>query len=265
MIYLFTTYYDEKDFNRKKELDFCIDQNLKNPLIDKIYLLNESPELFSDAKIITKKICRRPSFNDFFLLINQEVTAEDISIIANTDIVFNDSLKLIYSIPNLENKCLALGRWDYLSDSKLRFNQNDYSQDVWIFKGNIKKINGEFLLGMMGCDNKIAYEISRAGYNLLNPSLSIIATHHHRSEKRNYNNKFQLPPPHKFVLPRSLECKLKYILKYNKYTDYHSLLIKKYIKAYYLRPVIKIMIRIFNHLNKRFATRLKKYYYRKLI
>lgn len=264
LINLYTTYYEAKDPKRKNELLFCINKNSNNLLIDKIYVLCENKLEYENSKINLIRIDRRPTFNDFFYLINQNTGEDDINIISNTDIYFNESLKLVDKINHFEKKCLALGRWDIINDSKLRFCQNDYSQDTWIFKGKIRNLNGDIPLGIVGCDNKIANEISKGGYKIINPSLSIITIHYHRSSFRNYNNKYKLNPPYRFILPTPLKGWLGYVFKYSSRSDYYSLLFKKYKKAYYLRSMVKLMIKILNRLDKDRARRLKKYYFRKL-
>src|SRR5204862_5215377 len=56
------------------------------------------------------------------------------------------------------------------------------SQDVWAFEGPVKPVAfSDFALGKPGCDNRIAYELGQAGYEVLNPCLSIKT---YRSEER---------------------------------------------------------------------------------
>ena len=71
MINLFTSYYKDKNEERQKEIDFCLDKNISNGFIDKIYILSETddaPFTSDKLKIIPHK---RPTFKDFFNVINE--------------------------------------------------------------------------------------------------------------------------------------------------------------------------------------------------
>jgi len=92
---------------------------------------------------------------------------------------------------NLDNIGCALSRYDIASDGHIRFNEflAPWSQDVWIFKNPVPDNAiqySNFLMGLLGCDNRIAFEWKRAGLTVLNPCSVIITRHLHASEKRNY-------------------------------------------------------------------------------
>jgi hypothetical protein len=158
-------------------------------LIDRVFILNEDgvlPDDISQSRKITTISSPRPTYNDFFNLINQNTEAETISILANTDIYFDESVRILKYL-NLKNKCFALTRWDFSEKGTATINTRRFdSQDVWIFKGKIKPIEGNFHLGRQACDSVIAGNISRAGYIITNPSLSIKSYHLHNSNLRNY-------------------------------------------------------------------------------
>ncbi len=188
MVNLFTSYYLDKNPKRQAEIDHCLIENLMNPKIDRVYILtSEKLQIKDSLKAQVVVINKRETFNDYFEVINIYTKPEDINIIANSDIYFNNTIEL--SITLKSNQCFALSRWE---ETK-HYNHPD-SQDAWIFKGKIKGIYGDFCLGIPGCDNRIAYEIKNAGYDLSNPSLSIQAFHHHRSQIRNYNRKLHVVP-----------------------------------------------------------------------
>jgi hypothetical protein len=59
------------------------------------------------------------------------------------------------------------------------------SQDVWAFLGGeLVGIGDRIPLGYIGCDNAIAGEAMKAGYDVVNPALSIRAWHNHKSTGR---------------------------------------------------------------------------------
>lgn len=185
MVNLFTTFYKENNLPRKSELLDCLTLNLECTVIDKIYVWLENLEeipVISD-KIITIPRTSRPRYSDFFKLINDITKIDDINIIANTDIFFKDDFELVKHI-NLKNRCLALTRWDVKEDMEAEFVGRVDSQDVWVFKGKIKDVTGDFYIGSLGCDNKIAYELQKGGYKLTNPSLTIKIYHLHLTEYR---------------------------------------------------------------------------------
>lgn len=205
MIYLFQNYYVDPDDKRNKELEKCLLHNLSNTLIDKYVLVfepekNEIPP--ENPKIIRVKSDQRPTFNDFFRLIDMFATPDDISILTNTDIYLPES-----AIPKIISRinpdtCIALSRHDHRGDHIHLYNQPD-SQDTWIIKGKPKSLElGKFWLGLNGSDNVLAWELHMAGYNVINPAKSIQTIHIHNSNIRRSSADFtkRLPPPYK-ILP----------------------------------------------------------------
>lgn len=177
---LYTSYYIDKNKDRQAEYDYCLDHNLANPLIDRIYIIADKlyPKM-QHRKIVPVIRTERPTYNDFFALINETIGNDEIAMISNTDIHFNSTLKLVSALPDT---CLALSRWegDVLHNER-------YSQDVWIVQGKVKQgMQGNFYLGIRGCDNRISWEIKNVGYRIINPSLSVQCLHVHTSEVRNY-------------------------------------------------------------------------------
>jgi hypothetical protein len=198
MVNLYTSFYQDKDAKRQKELLHCLKKNIENPLIDNIFLIVEGEvKLPINGKLIIIE-ANRPTYRNFFDLINDTVTSpNNISILANTDIYFNDTLQLI---DLKEKQCIALSRWDKRKDG-LRLHNERYSQDTWIFKGKIRNVRFcDFFMGIPGCDNRIAYELNRAGYRLFNPSNAIQSIHYHQSDLHNYDhNTPKIPKPYLYV------------------------------------------------------------------
>lgn len=211
MITLYLNPYMDSSPRRQAELDACLKSNLDNPKIDRVVLLIggvfQPPE---HPKVTTAKTRERATYADFFNVINDDIermgeTSEakpnrHISIIANTDIFFDDTVALI-SQALKGSQAYALSRWNVNSDGTADlFNQSD-SQDVWCFRGVVRPVpDCHFQLGVPGCDNAIAERLERAGYELVNPSVSVRGYHLHVSNERAY----QAPKPYKFVKPSSL-------------------------------------------------------------
>lgn len=191
MINLFYNYYKTANEDRQKEINFCLQKNLSNNLLNTIII--DSQENLT--------------YNFFFNKINNLSTGNDINIICNSDIFFDESVENVKYIK--DNESFVLCRWEYKKPSQIVFANRPDSQDTWIFKGKIKDINGDFFLGRPGCDNRIAYEIQKAGYVVKNPSKTIKTYHYHNSGIRNYNvrnyNQQVVPGPYLTIQPSSIE------------------------------------------------------------
>jgi hypothetical protein len=93
MVNLFTSIYTDKSAVRQKELIYCLNKNLANPHINKIYLFVDGEVKLPNSDKLIIIPFKRPTYRDFFNLIDRTVTSrEDISIVANTDIYFNHTL-----------------------------------------------------------------------------------------------------------------------------------------------------------------------------
>ena len=192
---LIVQYYTDKHAVRQKEIDDCLWKNVENGYIKHIHLLLENDvNLPTESEKIYKTIIgKRLSYKDAFSFAGENL-ANQICILSNADIFFNDTISLVTE-ELLTNKIYALSRYDLSGQGKLNiFNRKD-SQDVWIFKPPLPSIKSDFLLGMPGCDNRIAYEIKAAGIEITNPCLSIKVAHVHKSKKRNYKHSDQLKGP----------------------------------------------------------------------
>jgi len=210
LIKLYITFYNEKKDLRRQELFNCLEFNCENPNIDSITILNEGHPLdsFNNSKIKEIPISQRPEYNDFIQIINKNSGEDDIHIIANTDIYFDKNLSVLKKL-NLENKCLALSRWDMLDNGKAKLYNHHDSQDVWIFKGKVKtSLNTDFPLGVPRCDNRLMFELEKAGYRVLNPAFSIKAYHIHEGQRKKVytetDNYYKIQPPFRYKYPHNL-------------------------------------------------------------
>ena len=210
MIRLFTTVYPETNPARRAEYEECLRRNLACAELDEVCVLAEGDgiRLPPSPKLRERRILKRPSYDDFFSWINEVAGPDDVSIIANTDIYFDSNIRALEHIAWRANTCLALSRWDVQADGTARLFEAADSQDCWIFKGKIGDVKGDIPVGVYDCDNKIAWELERAGYNVLNPSLSIRCFHLHLSGYRSYEvapaPDYGIRPPFKYVEPDNL-------------------------------------------------------------
>jgi hypothetical protein len=176
---LFFNHY--RSDSRQKEIGLCLKKNKE--VFDRVIVFDG-----------------RHTFNQIFKM--SEGFPDDINVFCNSDIYFKE-------IENLkgikENEAYALTRWDQKGKQLTFFNRSD-SQDAWVFKGSVNKMNANFFPGMWGCDNRLAYEILRVGYKLTNPSLSIVTVHVHELDERNQERTKEntVPQPYYLLNPCSL-------------------------------------------------------------
>lgn len=209
---LFTQYYLDSNLERQHELFYCLTRNTINKF-KKIIVLVENDEVkkivqknFPNCKSIN--IGKRASFNDYFKIMDEYEYADDINIMSNSDIFFDNLDNIKDYLANLTNKtCLALSRYDFHTNGHTEPFLRADSQDTWIFTGNPKiHTELEYGMGIAGCDNRLAYDIQAHGYDVINPSHTIKTFHLHLSNVRNYLNDQnepieRIPQPYYLVKP----------------------------------------------------------------
>jgi hypothetical protein len=169
MIRLLYNYYEDRNPVRKKEIDFCLQKNLENPHLN----------------VIIVESLEKPAYNTMFEKLNWITGPDDLNIICNSDIFFDDSILLAEQ--HLHNRdVFALTRWDFINEHNIKFFDRRDSQDTWMWKGKMEHVISGFTLGKRGCDNRIAHEFRNAGYRITNPSRTIKTYHVHNSNVRNY-------------------------------------------------------------------------------
>lgn len=189
MINLITSYYQDSNLDRRKEIDFCFFKN----------------SILSNVNFIVLESQKRVKFSEYFEHINKITKQDDVNIVCNSDIYFEEEILLSEKIK--EDQVFALSRWDLQTNGSIKFFDRFDSQDAWIFRGKIKPIYADFYMGYRGCDNRLAHELAQSGYQVFNPSKTLKAIHVHTSNIRNYtyNDKLFVPGPYKSIDPRFLE------------------------------------------------------------
>jgi hypothetical protein len=193
---LITQYYTPSKPKRAREIRDALQKNIDCPFIDSIILLNETSygsKLPTSPKIKEEVIGSRLTYADVLKYITDEVPENNIVIFANSDIYFDESLRLLYSM-NLDDTFLSLLRYEVAEDgsSKL-FGPRPDSQDSWIVLSDAVKSRTwewsalDFPFGKPGCDNAINVEMLRKKFLVVNPALSIKTYHLHRSGVREYD------------------------------------------------------------------------------
>lgn len=205
-IWLITQFFRSEKARRTREIRACLEKNVACPYIDKILLLNEADytremgAAASALKVVQKIVGKRLTYDDVFREI-LTLPKEVIVVFANSDIYFDESLRLLESI-HLEDKFLSLLRWETAEgvEPKL-FGPRDDSQDAWILTAaSVQKRTWDwktlsFPFGKNGCDNAVNVEMLRQKFLVVNPAHSIRAYHIHTSQVRTYDPKDVLDKP----------------------------------------------------------------------
>jgi hypothetical protein len=134
------------------------------------------------------KIDRIPTYKDW---IDYSIKNNAISIFANADIYFDESISKAYKYLEKPNSLICLSRYEDLDKSIEPHDNPQWSQDTWAI--DFRKVNEfgfikelEVPTGKYRCDNKIAYVFSVYGWDLYNPFHDIKSYHRHRSGIRTY-------------------------------------------------------------------------------
>jgi len=191
-INLFFEFFNSKHFNRQEEFDFCIKTNINSKLFNNIYAItntNDIPlyllkaEKQNKIKII-KTNSERLEYQQVFEISNKLTKDNDINLLCNTDIWFDDTINLLHNKMTLEI-AIGLSRW-YPSDDYYMINgfhmdgkAAPESNDTWGWLGKCKVTNGTFPIGYTGCDCRIMKCFEEAGYRVYNPAKSVKTWHKH--------------------------------------------------------------------------------------
>jgi hypothetical protein len=187
-INLYLNHYVDSNPTRQAEIEVCLKKNLSNPSFNVVLFESQG----------------RVKYKEFFNFINQYTAEDDINIISNLDIYYDESIELCRQMGKKD--FYALSRWDIKKNRIVAHYARAESQDTWVFRGRTN-IKGDFYLGLRGCDNRLAYEAKTAGYDVHNPSHTIKIYHFHSSRIRNYsirNKNDVVPGPYVIVPPTSL-------------------------------------------------------------
>jgi len=181
---LFTSFFDPKDEGRKRELLQVLKNNLDHKEIDLVTVLTETeiPITHPKLKVIDSN---RPTYQDFIDEANREASDDDIVVIANSDIYFDETVNWPHSLP-MQRTCLALSRWDVYPNGTKRLFAYEHSQDTWIFKGRIDIDGCAYYMGLPGCDNRFAFDVTKQGYRVRNTAKDIVTYHLHNTNVRSY-------------------------------------------------------------------------------
>lgn len=209
MITLFYNYYRPTDALRAAEIDACFAANAGNAGVGRMVVVAEPfvtlPEPES-SRIVREETKDRPSYVDIFRI--WERYCDGVCVLLNSDCFLDarDTPKLLMlkeqefaAILRREIYGAVPPRTDWLRTLKTRRKHEGDLQDCWAFRGAVPKgLSLDFRMGVPGCDNRIAGEFHKAGYNVFNPWRDIRLYHLHRDNKRPYTEADRVAPPYYF-------------------------------------------------------------------
>ena len=168
-LYLFQELFNEKDPLRLDEYMYCVNKNIDNTNIQKIYLVYHTEEFNSDIPYFTNLISnkikkntkvelipssdKRFTFGKFSELVSILLPEESIALVANLDVFipeipsWNNIDTEFFSVVKNDG-CLALCRTEYINDvwqyrEETSWKAGEYA-DCWIFKMPLKFTKKDF-------------------------------------------------------------------------------------------------------------------------
>ena len=170
---LMIEHYAPTDESRARELAATLEANKNCQAFQEIFVMQGPSRL---------------TFGRAFRVAAEQYSGK-VCVLANADIQFDASAHLIRAVVG-EKVLVTLTRWETDASPRMVGQGKDErfysgSQDAWAWIGGELVGVGEAIpLGYIGCDNAIAGEAMNAGYDVVNPSLSIKTRHNHASTGR---------------------------------------------------------------------------------
>jgi hypothetical protein len=194
-ITVFTPYFAARTPERQAELDLCLHMNLQCDAVTRLVLLvddGHQPPM-THPKLTVRATSGRPSYLQWIEL-SAELPPGGVSILANTDIYFDDSLSRVHETLAVPHRFIALSRFEKLGTEFKPHPTPCWSQDVWGLRTGqplpaplLKAL--DIPLGVPRCDNKIAYLFAVHGWTVHNPMAFVRSVHVHETQQRSYDKK----------------------------------------------------------------------------
>jgi hypothetical protein len=197
-IFLFTPYFSASTPERQAEIDACLQRNVESRYLERIFLLVDDGHrpTIKNQKMEIITVRNRPTYREWIEL-TKNLGASCVSVLANSDIYFDDTLPRMRDVLRSPQAFVALTRHEFRANRLVAHPNPQWSQDVWAIHGS-SEVSTALLrsldvpLGVPRCDNKIAYLFAIQGWNVYNPVNYVNAVHVHQSEQRSYSKKGDL-------------------------------------------------------------------------
>ncbi|MFA5248898.1 MAG: hypothetical protein WC415_06850 [Patescibacteria group bacterium] len=189
-MHLITTFFKSNSENRNEEYYSCLKNNSNNKFIKSINILSEDigiKNITEYDKVNFVNINTKPTFRNLIDYANEHIMYNEIVIISNADIYFDDTLECVTFE---KDYAYCLSRWHTLSNNDNWFHEKiSACYDTWILKTPIIVEDVDFCMGVAGCDSRISYQFFKSGYLPINPSFLIKCYHLHISNLRTWDMK----------------------------------------------------------------------------
>lgn len=199
---LIVNYFNDKRVDRQKEYNYCLMRNLNNPIFERVYVFIRSdedivwPEEISDVghekmEIVTMRDGMRwLTYDEAFNFANDRLVGKTV-VLANLDIYLRDEVgpeneywECVDSVFDENPKrFMCLSRIDIdmagnmSRDAKFGHLLHSYTQDCWVFKSPCHVDGAKFPLGVLGCDNTLAWCVNNSDYEVVNDPLTYHVYH----------------------------------------------------------------------------------------
>lgn len=202
---LLTQLYFDKNKEKRDEILYCIDKNIKHNLIKKIVIFfeiisenknveNDKKEIYDvypllknskiELKILYKTKIKNISMNEILEYSNNNNFIGQKCILSNNDIYFDESLNKIKKMSLIKNNeviCLTRTNcFDIINESGKIWEKHSSSQDTWIYVSPIRIPTEKIYLGWVRSDNLLCGLLRGLGYYLSNPTNYINAFHYQK-------------------------------------------------------------------------------------
>ena len=234
-IVLITTLYDAckaqqaeqaRQAERRRQIEWTIRQNVESSFFDKTVIVYERTSGFAESpeaqfvnalllrepeKVYVIHVSTRPTYKMLFDIANDVAYEPIVACIANTDILFDASVKRLHE--GLSEGCVAaITRWAKMTGSQteeryrlqLQCGRNGraFSFDTYAFASphalNTERFK-DICVGVAGCDNLLVKRlVVDCGVRVINPCLDVRTFHidderRHRDLHENYYRKEDYP------------------------------------------------------------------------
>lgn len=211
---LFQQYYFAADPLRQAEIDYAISKNCKNRYFDCVFIFVDDVSVILpfelSHRVILVPLCGRLTFADW-IKHSFELCMSGISLLANSDIMFDSSIRHIKTM-NVNECFAAISRHENFGMTA----NPSLTQDAWAFNPSQAFIvnkthyihSTRIPLGLPGCENRMAAIAEESGLRLINPCQHVFAHHIHRNQDRNYDETHRILGTYTFVSPGAMDERL---------------------------------------------------------
>lgn len=203
---LYVNYYNSRQPERQEEIKKCLDANINNHFISHVYVITfeydqyiqEISSKYKNVRVIHLYDDIRLTYGDYIRYIKDYGDDNSISIFANIDIIFDETIKDL-RLFTCDNQFICISRLEFNQNNQWQHINNPHqSQDAWCVKNsslssfdfNLLNEISNIRLGSPRCDMKIAALFFIYGWNVINPCKFINIKHAHSTKSSRHYSVF---------------------------------------------------------------------------